>query len=153
MRRIFTISILFGLLVAASHAQGSDNGYAWKEYSFGQQSGFVQGFISGQVEVLSLLDKQKMLECKPPTQTVGTRHGCLIMKWWASIRIVPDPGKILTTVTEFYADPRNLPVSPEDAVLISEMMAQGDPVSDADLVIIRQANVEMDNEYRQKHPQ
>ena len=139
MKRVLLILMLCGLTIAA-HAQGATmpTGLEWNALPAGEQVAYVQGFVDGQMEVLQFLQTDKMLACKP-----ANREGCLILKWWASIKYVPDSVKIVATMNTFYSDARNLCIMQPTAFLITEAMAQGEPISDSDLAVIRLADVEL----------
>lgn len=122
-------------------------GLEWNALPAGEQIAYVQGFIDGQSTVLLFLQTDKMLACKP-----ANREGCLILKWWASIRYVPDYVKVVATMNTFYSDPRNLCISEPNGFLIAEAMTQGEPISDSDLAVIRKGDVDLAAKYRNHQP-
>lgn len=136
MKKVLLIPVLCGLMITV-HAQ-VPNGLDWKALSAGEQTAYAQGFVDAQLAVFLLLQKDTMLGCKPTAS-----EGCLILKWWASIKYVPDADKILVTMNVLYSDARNLCISQQNAFLIAEAMAQGEPISDSDLAVIRKGDVEL----------
>jgi hypothetical protein len=146
---VAAIFVLTSMLAVTAAAQEPTmpHGLDWKALSSGEQLAYAQGFVDGQSTVLLFLPKDKMLACKP-----ALSEGCLILKWWANIRYVPDFVQVVATMNVFYSDARNLCVSEPNAFLISEAMAQGDTISDLDLAAIRKGDVELDAKYHNHQP-
>ena len=66
-----------------------------------------------------------------------TRYYCAISEIYYRIPSGLDSSKVTDEVSRFYADPRNVPVRWEAAVVISEAMLSGTKVTDEDLDTIR----------------
>jgi hypothetical protein len=129
--------LVFSLGVIADEAIRPD-GWWWQKLSPIRQLGYVEGFAAGQTES-SEEDGIKPFckeAAKDPAHWQPFAY-CILSRLRGATYVGTDTNKTLDMVVKFYQSPQNMPVSWGHAVIISQAMLSGVPVSDKDLEEIR----------------
>jgi hypothetical protein len=125
----------FSLGVIADETLKPD-GWSWQRINYMRQLGFVEGFVRGS-ENGSTRQIFKDTCGKDSERVQGLASICILSRLWGNAYAGTDAGKTVETVNRLYAVPQNLPIDWGHAVIISQAMVSGVPVSERDLEVIR----------------
>lgn len=107
------------------------NGFWWSKIPESRQLGFYEGFSAGyRFRDTSAVLCQSSLRAQNPT--------CILEKWYGDSLLDLDTGEVLEVLKKFYADPKNLPVTWEHAIVISKAIASGVPLDEKELEAVRE---------------
>jgi hypothetical protein len=128
-------SLVFSMGVIADEAVRPD-GLWWQKLSGIRQLGYVEGFNDGDAE------SRNEAHCRTlPTPATAaywqSTAPCILSRLRGDTLTGTDAAKTLSIMAKFYEPPQNLPVSWGHAVIISEAMVSGVPISEKDLETIR----------------
>lgn len=142
MRTLLTSLVLLSLTSIAfgqSPAKFVGDGTDWGQIPFSRQHGYVEGVHDGIFMGMMMFMQSGDGDCGPghAKKSDMTRYYCAISEIYYRIPSGLDSSKVTDEVSRFYADPRNVPVRWEAAVVISEAMLSGTKVTDEDLDTIR----------------
>jgi hypothetical protein len=113
-------------------------GWWWPKISDARQLGYVEGFKAGTFNSLT------EGHCKDTKiSALQLTSDCILYRLQQETLLDVSTGGTLDAVTKFYALPGNLPVRWDHAVIISEAMVSGVPISEKDLEVIRQDDAKL----------
>jgi hypothetical protein len=125
----------FSLGVIADETLKPD-GWSWQRINYGRQLGFVEGFVKGSDDG-STMQIFKPACGKDSGRVQGLDSICILSRLRGGTYTGTDADKTVETVNKLYAAPQNLPIDWGHAVIISQAMVSGVPVSERDLEVIR----------------
>jgi len=129
------IVLSFSLGVIADETLKPD-GWSWQRINYVRQLGFVEGFVKGSNDGTTMQIFKP--SCGKDSERVqGLASICILSRLRGSTYAGTDAGKTVETVNRLYAAPQNLPIDWGHAVIISQAMVSGVPVSERDLEVIR----------------
>ncbi len=132
---IILIVLAFSSGVVADETLKPD-GWSWQRISYVRQLGFFEGFVSGTQNESTMRTFEPACEKnREPIQ--GLESICILSRLWGNAYVGSDAGKTIETMNRFYGSPRNLPIDWGHAVIISQAMVSGLPISEKDLEEIR----------------
>ena len=132
---IVPIVLAFSLGVIADETLKPD-GWSWQRINYVRQLGFVEGFVKG-ADDGSTMQIFKPACGKDSERVQGLASICALSRLRENTYAGTDAGKTVETVNKLYAAPHNLPIDWGHAVIISQAMVSGVPVSERDLEVIR----------------
>jgi len=131
-------SLVFSLGVIADETIRPD-GWWWHKLSPIRQLGYVEGFVAGEMESSEEHGSKPFCKdaAKDPAHWQPVFVDCILSRFRGDTLVGTGTDKTLDIMAKFYESPQNLPVSWGHAVIISQAMVSGVPVSEKDLEAIR----------------
>ncbi len=130
--------LVFSLGVIADGTIRPD-GWWWQKLSPIRQLGYVEGFVAGEMESSEEHGSKPFCKdaAKDPAHWQPVFVDCILSQLEGDTLQPTDVNKTLDVMVKFYQSPQNMPVSWGHALIISQAMLSGLPVSDKDLEAIR----------------
>jgi len=133
---VVLIVVSFSLGVIADETIKAD-GWSWQKIAYVRQLGFAEGFAEGADSAHEALTFKPLCDGEHDGGPVLASI-CTLSRLRGKTYISIDADRTIETMNKLYASPQNLPIRWRNALVISQAMISGVPVSEKDLEVIRQ---------------
>ncbi len=130
--------LAFSLGVIADETLKSD-GWSWQKIPNVRQLGFLEGFAEGTDNEETILTFGSLCDKEHGRDSVLTSI-CILSRLHGDTYLPINASKTMETMNRLYTSPQNLPIHWGHALIISQAMVSGVPVSEKDLEVIRQCD-------------
>lgn len=141
MLAVILIAVSFSLGVLADETI-KPTGWSWQKVGAARQLGYVEGFNDGR-----LMDMEQRFCEDTKMPVLKAQSKCVLYNLRQHTLLDVGTDHTLSTMSGFYAVPANLPVRWPHALVISEALASGVPISESDLQVIRAEDARFNVQY------
>lgn len=132
------VVLSFSLGVVADETIKAD-GWSWQKIVYLRQLGFVEGFAAGEDSGHEILTFKPLCNSEHDGGPVLASI-CALSRLRGKTYVSIDADRTIETMNKLYASPQNLPIHWRNALIVSQAMISGVPVSEKDLEAIRQSD-------------